>query len=199
MPLQCICTAPPGIIKQWATRPDEEGNPGGGIPILAELPPAELMPGTRQYEGDAACHITYDGDLQELQDSFLPPMNVVAAQEYRLTYDYDDDGNVIGGPHGVEIPVPLSFVDYLPDLVEYDEDGNEVGRQRPTAPVPMHTFAGADQWVWEPAQPKAVPTMDNLKVEIIDYIVAEGLGKNLSRAELERLTKAQLIDIIDVP
>jgi hypothetical protein len=41
--------------------------------------------------------------------------------------------------------------------------------------------------------------MDNLKVEIIDFIIAEGLGQNLSRTELERLTKAQLIDIIDVP
>ena len=149
MPLQCLCTAPPGIIKQWATRADEEGNPGGGIPILAELPPAELMPGTRQYEGRAACHITYDGDLQELQDSFLPPMTVVAAQEYHLTYDYDDEGNVIGGPYGVEIPVPESFIDYLPDIVEYDDDGNEIGRTRPVAPVPLHTFGGADQWVWD--------------------------------------------------
>ena len=142
MPLQCICTAPPGIIRQWA-------NPeGGGIPLLAELPPAELMPGTIAYEGQAACHITYNGDLQELQDSFLPPMSVVAAQQYRLTYDYDDEGNVVGGPHGVEIPVPVSFVNFLPDLVEYDDEGNEISRTRPVAPVPLHVFTGADQWVW---------------------------------------------------
>jgi hypothetical protein len=108
------------------------------------------MPGTRQYEGDAACHITYDGDLQELQDAFLPPMTVVAAQRYKLTYS--DDGTV----HGVEIPVPLDFVDFLPDIVEYDGTGKEIRRVRPTAPCPLHVFAGADPWVWEAAEQKVV-------------------------------------------
>jgi hypothetical protein len=200
MTKQVICTGPPGIIRQWAKRPDDEGNPGGGIPFLAELPPAELMPGTREYEGDAACHISYDGDLQELQDSFLPPMNVVAAQDYDLTYDYDEEGNIIGGPYGVEIPVPLSFIDFIPDIVTYDEDGNEVGRERPVPPVPMHTFLGGHQWVWADVGGTTIPGPRATKQQLIDYIVSQpNLGRNLSYAELEQFTKTQLLDIIDVP
>lgn len=40
-------------------------------------------------------------------------------------------------------------VDWIADVVEYDDDGNVVSTTRPTEIPPLHTHAGAEMWVTE--------------------------------------------------
>jgi hypothetical protein len=153
--MHMLIEAPVGLVKQWTARDPETGEPTSTFPwAKGELPPGEAMPGTRQSKGKEVVHITFDGTVEELEAAMLSPMTVLAAQEHKLGYDYtyDEEGNLVGvdGPHGVVMPVPSSFVEYLPDIVEVDEEGNEVSRRRPLPGVPLHTFGGQDQWVWEP-------------------------------------------------
>lgn len=149
MSIQALVTAPVGIVKQWLNY-DEEGNRQH---LGAILPPGDLMPGTRKYSGREACHINWQGTADDLKADLHQSMTLIAAQEFTLIWDivYDEEGNEVfrDGPHGVYQPVPATFVNYLEDIVTYDENGVETGRERPQPGVPLHTFAGSDQWVWE--------------------------------------------------
>jgi len=46
-------------------------------------------------------------------------------------------------------PVPASFLDYIEDIVEYDEEGLELNRTRPTEIPQLHTHLGSEPWVIE--------------------------------------------------
>jgi hypothetical protein len=155
--MHMLIEAPVGLVKQWTARDPETEEPTSTFPwAKGELPPGEAMPGTQQSKGKEVVHITFDGTVEELEATLLAPMTVLAAQEHKLTYDYtyDEEGNLVGmdGPYGVAVAVPPGFTKYLPDIVEYDEDGNEVARKRPEYGSPLHTFGGQDPWVWSPVE-----------------------------------------------
>jgi len=104
------------------------------------------MPGTRVFSGRRLTHLmstatpaTIEWLLAMLDATSGSDWHVEAAQDWEL--ERDVDGNITGG---VYRPVPLSLLDYVED--QFDEAGNAL--PRPTAPVPLHTFSGAEQWVW---------------------------------------------------
>jgi len=135
MKLQMLCTVPEGA-QVPPNRP-------------FSIPPSGTMPGTITANGKIALHVGTSETFEEFEANLPPAWKIIAAQAFTLTYDYDEeDGSIIGGPHGVEVPVPHSFVTYLPDHVEYDEEGNETSSTPAQPGELMHTFAGADQWVW---------------------------------------------------
>lgn len=191
MTIQVLVTAPVGVVKQWAKVDPETGQSGKGP--LSELPPSEVMPGTRVNQGEEACHFSFDGPWEDVPGILHPSMVLVAGQEFELTYDYDEDGNVI--PHGVHQAVPLAFAGWLEDIVTYDDEGNEI-RERPVPPVPLHHMLGQSDWVWEEVVTTTV-TMSNTKAQIIEFILQSNLAPNLTESEMQGMTKRQLIDIVD--
>lgn len=125
--------------------------------LLDIAPPVTwTMPGTRAYNGRRA--IMLQGSPSGAALSLLIVMfnavsatgwELVAAQPFKLEKVYDNtdpEGPIFIGYEGAYKKMPLSFVDYLVDLV--DEDGNT---SRPVAPCALSAGAGADPWQWEDA------------------------------------------------
>ena len=84
--------------------------------------------------------------LERLDD--LPGAAIVGAWTQdgaQLGQTIEEDGTVTGTPTW---PIMRSLLlRAMPDLVSYDENGNETGRQRPTAPYQHHRYMG-----WAPRQ-----------------------------------------------
>jgi hypothetical protein len=145
--LDVLVTCPPGIAEQWTAIDPETGEPLSTFPFAkGHIPPASVMPGTKEVAGRELCHVRYDGELSELEASFLPNMQIVAAQEAPLRPVYsapDEEGNqTLEGYEGVVTPVPNTVAAFIA-LV--DEDGSPVAAE---PGHPLHTYAGADPWQW---------------------------------------------------
>lgn len=87
--------------------------------------------GTRTYEGHKLVSYVGNSTWEEIQDFFtkyIPTWNVLAAN--------DTEGNQY-----VQYD-PAVLVNYIPDIVVYDEDGSESSRTRPTKIEHIGRFSG---------------------------------------------------------
>lgn len=74
-------------------------------------------------------------------------------KEYKITIDeegnetkeivdiLDEEGNAIENPYPFQ---EAEYISLMPDIVEYDEDGNVIGGERPTEAKQLHSFGGWD-------------------------------------------------------
>lgn len=132
------------------------------------------MPGTRVYSGWRVIHFavnTLAADTKWLfdvvNDAGVLDWRIEAGQDFCLThtptpiYELDENSNPVldedGNPiqigeedvvTGVYKPVPAAFVNWLEDIPVYDEDGVQIGTERPVVGHPLHAYDGADPWVW---------------------------------------------------
>jgi hypothetical protein len=147
--IEALISAPGGIIKQWLSV-DEDGKTGGVTDKFSAVP-SGVMPGTQQFNGKELMHVAFNGTIAEMQAELIGSMTLLAAQDYLLTWDYDADGNITGGPHGVHIPVPDEVADFLLPIETYDDQGNVTGTTPQAPGAPLHTFVGQSPWVWATA------------------------------------------------
>ena len=119
--------------------------------IGVEIPPGGwTMPGTRVHEGRRLCHFMSAATPATIE-WFVSILNaaggfgwtVEAAQNFKTPPIIDPVTEEITGYGGVHKKAPLSLVDYLNDVMDGETP------VRPIAPCAMHTFAGADQWMWD--------------------------------------------------
>lgn len=157
MKLQIISTVPSTVATSDV--------PGAMARILRNhfnfiVPDSWQMPGTRVYAGLRAVHFALDtlddtkpADVkwffETVQAAGVLDWEIIAGQKFRLTPIYDDsEPPVQTGWDGLFIPVPQAFVHMLQDIPIYDEDGIQIGTERPVVGHPLHTYDGADPWVW---------------------------------------------------
>ena len=135
----------------------------------------QRMPGTRAHNSRALIHMVSRnvsamyavvnlltaGISAAIGQSWV----VVAAQDLFESPQFDSNGDPImiasvdedGNPIQIQKVAPsvdkaLSesyFLDFMDDVVTYDEDGNETSRTRPTVATP-HKMLGAADWVMAP-------------------------------------------------
>jgi hypothetical protein len=101
------------------------------------------------------------GAALELLLSRFPELSLelIAHQPYAAELVSDENGPILdaeGNPQYAVQPyraVPQSVVDYLPDVVEYDDEGEEISRTAPTEVTPesIGVFSGSEPWVVDPS------------------------------------------------
>lgn len=110
------------------------------------------MPGTRIYGGWRVIHFGINAPAADIKwlfdainDAGILDWRIEAGQNFKIERD-----SVTGEPIAGQVykPVPSAMVDWLEDIILYDGDGNPIGTGRPVAGVSMHTYDGADPWVW---------------------------------------------------
>lgn len=140
--LQIIVTMP---VEELVTPPEDR---------RYSAPPSGVMPGTVEVDRRCAVHMSTSDSFEDFLAKKPSSWEVVAVQEFSLVQDYDEDGEPVGEPQGVILPVPNTFEAYLPEVVGHDEKGEEISRTPAQSGQPLHIFAGADQWVWGKATSK---------------------------------------------
>lgn len=126
--------------------------------VSGEWPDGGIMPGTQPANSKKLIHALVDIDaanplvaLEVLVLAYELDWVIEAMQEVMPTQEVQEvDGeNVLVNVPVVYKAVPQSLLDYIPDIVTYDEEGNETSRERPTIVPQLHQYViqGQAQWM----------------------------------------------------
>lgn len=96
--------------------------------------PEERMPFTRVYEGRKLVTLHVESTLPEIEGFIL---------QNKLDWTVEAAKDQAGTIKGYD---PKRILPFIPDIVTYDENGNEVSRTRPTEVPELNRYMGSPPW-----------------------------------------------------
>jgi hypothetical protein len=140
---------PSEVEKQFNGYYDESDLWIEGAGYQTEIPPSGVMPASNNNGGKHLVHCvigaTYD-EIVEVLEAQLPLWQDFGSQDILPTTNPDYDPDDPESPPTITVvysPLNNSVWNFLPDIIDYDDEGNPIGSHPQTM---LHHFVGCTQF-----------------------------------------------------